>query len=216
MKTIPLLMLIFTLAVGVYADQERHPLDPQIQQLIEAATSPDEQLQAYNKCLVLWQEELDKVSKTLTEAAKENWVRAELLSVSQKAWNAHRSADVKFLASMETDTDSEMAQINGVRNQMKMTRMRVIELLAWQKLFTPGSQVPSQEELRIRGTVLSFDDGSGIGIIKPDNNIPTIGFYWTSIVMDGYAYLKKGNRVEFSIGKGRFQKREALRIVLID
>ncbi len=52
---------------------------------------------------------------------------------------------------------------------------------------------------RIIGTVEFFKDDKGFGFIRPDNGGNDVFVHHSSIQMDGFKTLKKGDRVEFEI-----------------
>lgn len=52
---------------------------------------------------------------------------------------------------------------------------------------------------RITGTVEFFKDDKGFGFIRPDNGGNDVFVHHSSIQMDGFKTLKKGDRVEFEI-----------------
>ena len=52
---------------------------------------------------------------------------------------------------------------------------------------------------RITGTVEFFKDDKGFGFIRPDNGGNDVFVHHSSIQMEGFKTLKKGDRVEFEI-----------------
>lgn len=67
------------------------------------------------------------------------------------------------------------------------------------------------------GTVTSFDKGWGF-IDYYDNNgrKKSIFVHWTNIDMDGYKNLNPGQRVDFTIGKGKNGKDHAENVTVVD
>lgn len=66
-----------------------------------------------------------------------------------------------------------------------------------------------------KGIVKKFDSEKGYGFITPDDGSKDVFVHFTAIDHEGYRELKKGDKVEFSIGEGRDGRPEAKNVKTI-
>ena len=86
MKKIFVLMLVLGIVGGGYAGQKKHPIHLKVEALIDAAQGTEGQIQALEKGLALWENEMNRVYKEVSRAVSRSGRLQEHLVASQKAW----------------------------------------------------------------------------------------------------------------------------------
>src|SRR3546814_16919682 len=66
----------------------------------------------------------------------------------------------------------------------------------------------SEDPQTLTGTVKWFNDAKGFGFITPDNGGEDLFAHFSSIQMNDFNTLKKGQKVEFEIVKGQKGKKK--------
>lgn len=221
MKKIAMFILMVTVAGFSFAQEGNHPIDAQVQKLIDAANGTEDQVKAFAQGIELWNQELTRVYTKLLSSIEKDRRATELMVASQKAWIALRDADTLFLEQVFAQQGASMDRAMRMHDKMSIVRARALELgnrliLVNEKpAETEHStrQEADQGPSRLRGTVKYYNETRGSGFIDLENGGETLFVYWQSIDMEGYKCLAAGEKVELTIGKGQFHAREALHVV---
>lgn len=108
--------------------QNRHPIDLEIERLLTVDESTNGQVQALAKGGELWDKELNRLYKELNKALSGNGEAKKALVESQRAWIAFRDGEMKFIEAMYARKEGTMFRPMAADDFMKLTRCRALEL----------------------------------------------------------------------------------------
>lgn len=107
-------------------DEEKHPIDKQIEALEEKGGSTAEMVQTYEKGLKLWDAEMNKQYGELKKRLKPKAFTA--LQAAQRQWIAYRDLQISYVREFYGGFDGTMYIPMSVSAVMKITRSRALEL----------------------------------------------------------------------------------------
>ena len=78
---------------------------------------------------------------------------------------------------------------------------------------TPGER--GAGDIVARGRVKWFSDEKGYGFIEPEGDGEDVFVHYTEIVGEGFRTLEEGSVVEFEVGDGRRDEKQASRVEVV-
>lgn len=124
--------IIFVVFIGLtgfgYSADKKHPLDIQIDKLIEGAQATVDQVEAINKGYELWDKELNAVYQKLKKMLDGDAEAIKSLKDSQLAWIKFRDNEFILLSSIYKKLDGTMYASMEVNDRLQIVRARAMEL----------------------------------------------------------------------------------------
>jgi uncharacterized protein YecT (DUF1311 family) len=125
MKTC-LFFLLFFSATAIAQDDEKHPIDQQVDALFEKAKSRADEQGAYTKGLVLWDKEMNRIYDGLMKGLSKE--AATRLKKSQRTWLTLRDHHVAYLDEFFEGLEGTMHLTSHSYAVMDVTRQRALAL----------------------------------------------------------------------------------------
>ncbi|PKL48565.1 MAG: hypothetical protein CVV42_08820 [Candidatus Riflebacteria bacterium HGW-Riflebacteria-2] len=116
--------------------EELHPIDREVNRLMEADESTNGQIQALAKGYELWDAELNSAYKELMQAYSNNEKLKATLKEAQLAWIKYRDASFKHFEEVCTSKDGSMYRVFLAHDRMDFVKSRALELRAMYGSFT--------------------------------------------------------------------------------
>jgi len=110
------------------AKAEIHPIDQQVNELLDKNQDTHGQIQAIGKGIELWDAELNRVYKELMNAYTGNEKAKAALKSAQLAWLKFRDAEHKHLSELYSVKDGSMYNIFHNSDRMELIKARALEL----------------------------------------------------------------------------------------
>jgi len=105
-----------------------HPIDQQVNELLDKNQDTHGQIQAIGKGIELWDAELNRVYKELMTAYTGNEKAKAALKTAQLAWLKFRDAEHKHLSELYSIKDGSMYRIFHNSDYMELIKARALEL----------------------------------------------------------------------------------------
>lgn len=105
-----------------------HPIDQQVNELLDKNQDTHGQIQAIGKGIELWDAELNRVYKELMAAYAGNEKAKAALKTAQLAWLKFRDAEHKHLSELYAIKDGSMYRIFHNSDHMELIKARALEL----------------------------------------------------------------------------------------
>lgn len=105
-----------------------HPIDQQVNELLDKNQDTHGQIQAIGKGIELWDAELNRVYKELMNAYAGNVKAKAALKTAQLAWLKFRDAEHKHLSELYSIKDGSMYNIFHNSDRMELIKARALEL----------------------------------------------------------------------------------------
>jgi len=105
-----------------------HPIDQQVNELLDKNQDTHGQIQAIGKGIELWDAELNRVYKELMTAYTGNEKAKAALKTAQLAWLKFRDAEHKHLSELYSIKDGSMYRIFHNSDHMELIKARALEL----------------------------------------------------------------------------------------
>lgn len=113
---------------GSSASPAVHPIDREVNGLLDKHLDTYGQVQALDRGAELWDAELNRVYKELMKAYGDNTKLKAELKTAQRAWMQFRDAEYKHLSEMYQLKDGTMYRIYQASDCMDMVKARALEL----------------------------------------------------------------------------------------
>lgn len=120
-------------------DANDHPIDHEVNRLLELDESTNGQVQAFAKGYDLWDAELNKVYKELMTAYDKNESLKLALKEAQLTWLKFRDAEFKHLEEICASKEGSMYRIFLASDRMELVKARALELKSRYNAFTETS-----------------------------------------------------------------------------
>lgn len=105
-----------------------HPIDQQVNELLDKNQDTHGQIQAIGRGIELWDAELNRVYKELMNAYTGNEKAKAALKTAQLAWLKFRDAEHKHLSELYSIKDGSMYRIFHNSDRMELIKARALEL----------------------------------------------------------------------------------------
>lgn len=121
------LLALFPLLATAHAqDEEKHPIDSQLEREIEANPSTAGMMIAFESALARWDTELNLNYKKLVDGLDRD--AADKLRESQRKWVEWRDLEINSLSQFYSGMSGTMWRPIAAESQMEITRQRAITL----------------------------------------------------------------------------------------